>query len=119
MPRPILNLEVKASQESGHAPDIPLDFLRKESVCVGVLKEAMPMTVPMRPEIAEAAIGEFITSIAERLDRAAAVAKAAVACIQAGNREQAVTIVMGIEELVFDVNTLLNAATLIKRNAEL
>jgi hypothetical protein len=38
--------------------------------------------------------------------------------MEAGNRERAVTIVMGVEELVFDVNTFLNAATLIKRNAE-
>jgi hypothetical protein len=76
-------------------------------------------TVPMTSEIAEAAIDEFITSIADRLDRAAAVAKAAVTCMEEGNREQAVTIVMGVEELVFDVNTFLNAATLIKCSAEL
>jgi hypothetical protein len=76
-------------------------------------------TVPMTQEIAEAAIDEFLTSIQERLDRAAAVAKAAVACMQAGNREQAVIIVMGVEELVFDVNTFLSATTLIKRSAEL
>jgi hypothetical protein len=38
--------------------------------------------------------------------------------MEAGNGERAVTIVMGVEELVFDVNTFLNAATLIKRNAE-
>jgi hypothetical protein len=31
------------------------------------------MTVPVTPEIAEAAIDEFITTIAERLDRANAV----------------------------------------------
>ena len=39
--------------------------------------------------------------------------------MEAGNREQAVTIVTGVQELVVDVNTFLNAATLIKRNAEL
>jgi hypothetical protein len=77
------------------------------------------MMAPMTPEIAEAAIEEFITAIAERLDRANAAAKAAVTCMEAGNREQAVTIVMGVQELVVDVNTFLNAATLIKRNAEL
>ena len=64
-------------------------------------------TAPMTPQIAEAVIDEFLTTIAERLDRAAAVAKAAVACMEAGNREQAVTIVMGVEEIVFDVNTFL------------
>jgi hypothetical protein len=79
----------------------------------------MPMTASMTLEIAEAAIDQFITTVAERLDRANALAKAAVTCMEAGNREQAVTIVMGVEELVFDVNTFLNAATLINRNAEL
>jgi hypothetical protein len=78
----------------------------------------MPMTAPTTPEIAEAAIDEFITTIAERLDRANAVAKAAVACMEAGNREQAVIIVTGMQELVVDVNTFLNAATLIRGNAE-
>jgi hypothetical protein len=39
--------------------------------------------------------------------------------MKAGDREQAVTIILRVEELVFDVNTLLNAATLIKREAEL
>jgi hypothetical protein len=77
------------------------------------------MMAPMTPEIADAAIDEFITTIAERLDRANAVAKAAVPCLEAGNREQAVTIVTGVQELVVEVNTFLNAATLIKRNAEL
>jgi hypothetical protein len=76
------------------------------------------MMAPMTPEIAEAAIDEFITAIAEHLDRANAAAKAAVTCMEAGNREQAVTIVTGVQELVVDVNTFLNAATLIKRNAE-
>jgi hypothetical protein len=76
------------------------------------------MAAPMTPEIAEAPIDGFITAIAERLDRANAVAKTAVTCLEAGNREQAVTIVTGVQELVVDVNTFLNAATLIKRNAE-
>src|SRR5215204_5411390 len=56
---------------------------------------------------------------AEGLERAAAVAKSAVACMQDGKREQAVTIVMGVEEMVIHVNTFLNAAALIRRNAEL
>jgi hypothetical protein len=53
------------------------------------------MAAPMTPEIAEGAIDEFITTIAERLDRANAVTKTAVACMEAGNRERAVTIVTG------------------------
>ena len=75
------------------------------------------MAAPMPPEIADAAIDELITAIAERLDRANAVAKTAVTCPEAGNREQAVIIVTGMQGLVVDVNTFLNAATL-KRNAE-
>jgi hypothetical protein len=65
------------------------------------------MAAPMTPEIADAATDEFITTIAERLDRANAVTKTAVTCMEAGNRERAVTIVTGVQELVVDVNTFL------------
>jgi len=76
-------------------------------------------TAPIREAIHAAAIDQCIIMIAERLERAAAVAKSAVACMQEGKREQAVTIVMGVEEMVLHVNTFLNAASLIRRNAKL
>ena len=76
-------------------------------------------TATIRQAIHAAAIDQCITIIAERLERADAVAKAAVACMEAGNRKQAVTIVMGAEEMVFDVNTFPNAALLMERRAEL
>lgn len=75
-------------------------------------------TVPMTPEIADAAIDEFLATIHERLDSATAIAKAAVTCMEAGNREQAVTIAMDIEPLLFDAKTLLGCTTFIKRSAE-
>ena len=76
-------------------------------------------TAPIRQAIHAAAIDQCMSIIAERLERAAEVAKSAVACMQDGKREQAVTIVMGVEEMVIHVNTFLNAAALIRRNAEL
>jgi hypothetical protein len=75
------------------------------------------MAVTMTPEIADACIDEFISMIAERIDSAAAISKAAVTCMEAGNREQAVTIAMDIEQLLSDANQFLGCATLIKRSA--
>jgi hypothetical protein len=44
------------------------------------------------------------------------IAKAAEACADAGNSQKAVEIVMDTESLMFDANTLLNAATLVQHN---
>lgn len=74
--------------------------------------------MPLTPEIADAAIDEFIGMIAERLDSAAAIGRAALACAKAGSREQAVTVVMGIEQLLFDANQFLGCATAVKRSAK-
>lgn len=74
-------------------------------------------TVPMTPEIAEAAIDEFLATIHDKLENATAIAKAAVTCMEAGNRDQAVTIAMDIEQLIYDAKTLLGCTTLIKRSA--
>ena len=51
--------------------------------------------------------------ISQKLDEAVSIAKAAEACADAGNPKQAVEIVMDVEPLVFDANTLLNGATLL------
>jgi hypothetical protein len=51
----------------------------------------------------------------ERLDHAAGVGQAAGACAKAGNIGKAVEIVLDIEQLTYEVNTLLNAAILMNR----
>ena len=53
--------------------------------------------------------------IRERLDEAAAIAKAAEACADAGKPEKAVGIVRDVEQLVYEVNTFLNAASMVNR----
>lgn len=73
------------------------------------------MRYVVTPEAANIAIKECLTAIRERLEQAAAIAKAADACAHAGNPDKAVTIVRDVEELVYEVNTFLNAASLMKR----
>jgi hypothetical protein len=58
---------------------------------------------------------DFLKCIRERLDEAAAVAKAAEACADAGKPDKAVGIVRNVEYLVSDVNMFLNAASMIHR----
>ena len=72
-------------------------------------------TSRMSPEVTEAAIREFLECIRERLDKAGAIAKAAEACVEAGDAGQAVSIVLDIEQPIYEVTTFLNAASLIKR----
>ena len=61
-------------------------------------------------------IADFLKCIRQRLDEAAAIARAAAeSCADAGNPGKAVTIVLDVEQLVCEVNTFLNAASLLKR----
>ena len=72
----------------------------------------------MRSDLAEGAIGEMLAHIRERLENATAVAKAAEACAAAGNSGKAVTIVLDVEQPLYEATTFLNAASLIRRYAE-
>lgn len=53
-----------------------------------------------------------------RLDQAVGIAKAAEACADAGNVEKAIEITHDVEQLIYEVTTLLNAASLINRIAD-
>jgi hypothetical protein len=68
----------------------------------------------MSPGIADIVITDFLKEISLRLDEAVQIAKVAEACVDAGNSQKAVEIVMDVEPLMFDVNTLLNGATLLQ-----
>jgi hypothetical protein len=61
----------------------------------------------MTPEAANIAIKECLKAIRERLEEAAAIAKAADACAQAGTPDKAVTIVLDVEQMVYEVDTFL------------
>jgi hypothetical protein len=64
---------------------------------------------------AEIVIRDFFKDIRSRLDEVASIAKAAEACADAGNIKTAVEIALGIDQPLYEVTTLLNAASLINR----
>jgi hypothetical protein len=57
----------------------------------------------------------YLAEMRQRLDQAASIARAAQACADAGNIEKGVEIALDVEQLVYEVETLLNAASLINR----
>jgi hypothetical protein len=71
--------------------------------------------VAMTTNIPEATIRCFLAGIRERLENAAATAKAAETCGEAGNLEQALAIVLDVEQPLYEVTTYLNAASLMNR----
>ena len=86
-----------------------LDFLAKRSVCGG----ERSATVDAR--MIEATLKLHVREMRDRLDRAAGIAKAADACAGAGNIEKAIEVALDVEQLIYEVNTFLNAASLINR----
>jgi hypothetical protein len=70
----------------------------------------------MTPEIgANAATRDCLKAIHDRLEQAAAIARAASACVNDGDPDKAVTIVLDVEQLICEVNAYLNAARLMNR----
>ncbi len=57
----------------------------------------------------------IIDLVHERLAEAADTAKAAKACAGVGNVDEAIRITLAIEQPLYEANTLLNAASLLKR----
>ena len=66
---------------------------------------------------AELIIGTLTSMIAERMTEAASLAKAAEVCAREGNAAGAVQIVLDADQPLFEVQTLMNATTLIHRLA--
>jgi hypothetical protein len=69
----------------------------------------------MDTHTAQIAIQAYLAEIRRRLDEAAGIAKAAQACADAGNIDKGVEIALDVEQLAYEVNTILNAASLINR----
>ena len=69
----------------------------------------------MDAHMPEATIKAHVTQMRERLDQAAGIAKAAQACADAGNIEKAIEIALDVEQLIYEVATFLNAASLMNR----
>lgn len=69
----------------------------------------------MDESVLGAAVIMSLREIRKRLDQAASNAKAAEACAAAGNIQKGIEIVLDVEQLVYEVNTFLNAASLMHR----
>lgn len=69
----------------------------------------------MDAQMPEATLKAHVTQMRELLDQAAGIAKAAQVCAEAGNIEKAIAIVLDVEQLIYEVTTFLNAASLMNR----
>lgn len=72
----------------------------------------------MLSEHAKNALDRIITMIASRLKQANDIASAAEACVLTGNHDGAFRIMFDVEQLTYEATTLLNAASLIRREDE-
>jgi hypothetical protein len=72
----------------------------------------------MDPQTIELTLKAYLTGMRMRLDKAAAIAKAAEACALSGNVETGVEISHDIEQLLYEVTTYLNAASMFRRIAQ-
>jgi hypothetical protein len=73
----------------------------------------------MDPQLAEATIKTCLNEIRSRLDKAAGIGRAADACAGAGFHEKGLEVALGMEQILDEAKTLLNAASLISRIARL
>jgi hypothetical protein len=69
----------------------------------------------MDPHILEATLKLHIKEMRERLDQAAGIACTAEACAEAGNLDNAIEIALDVEQLIYEINTFLNAASMVHR----
>jgi len=69
----------------------------------------------MDPHIVEDTLRMHIGEMRQRLERSAGIVKAAETCAEGGNLEKAIEIALDIEPLIYEVSTLLNAASLMHR----
>jgi hypothetical protein len=72
----------------------------------------------MDPQTVEATLKSYLVGMRIRLDKAAAIARAAEACALSGNVETGVEISHDIEQLLYEVTTFLNAASMFRRLAK-
>ena len=69
----------------------------------------------MDPTTVETTIKVYLTEMRSRLEKATSIAKAAEACALSGNVEKGIEIVLDVEQITYEVNTFLNAASMIHR----
>jgi hypothetical protein len=88
---------------------IPLDFPCTASMC-GDRKEP-----PMDAIGLDATIKTYLTDVRAKLEKALRIAKAAETCAGSGRTRKGMEIVLSLEPIVYELNTLLNAASMNNR----
>ena len=71
----------------------------------------------MTPQITDAVIKACLDSMAEAVEGAASLAKAARACADAGNVDAAFKIALDIEPLLHEADYLIQAASTVRRRS--
>ncbi len=104
-----LNQKLNGRQMSKKIAHISLDFRPTGSVSGAV------ETIPHGCEHARNHIKAHLKEMRDRLDRAAGIAKAAETCAEVENIQKAVEIALDVEQLIYEVVTFLNAASLMHR----
>jgi hypothetical protein len=87
----------------------PLDLRTQRSVCDGERGAAMDA------QTLEAVLKNHLAEMRQRLEQATGIAKAAEACANAGNIKKGIEIALDVEQLIYEVSTFLNAASMIHR----
>ena len=63
----------------------------------------------------EITIKSYLKEMRGRMDEAAGIARAAEACAETGNMQKAIEIALDLEQILYEVNTFLNAASMMLR----
>lgn len=69
----------------------------------------------MDSQTIEITIKAYLAEMRSRLEKAASIAKGAEACALSGNVEKGIEVALDVEQLVYEVNNFLNAASMINR----
>jgi hypothetical protein len=69
----------------------------------------------MDPHTLEITIKFYLKYMRERLEKAASIARAAEACADSGNFEKGIEVALDVEQMIYEVNTFLNAASMLNR----
>jgi hypothetical protein len=69
----------------------------------------------MDPHTVEITIKVYLKQMRARLDKAASIARAAEACADSGDVEKGLEVALDVEQMIYEVNTFLNAASMINR----
>ena len=69
----------------------------------------------MDPYPLEITIKFYLKYMRDRLEKAASIARAAEACADSGNVEKGIEVALDVEQMIYEVNTFLNAASMINR----